>query len=576
MKLKTSLVNATVLKKDLTRFAPLWGIYTVLILLYLLLMGSIGSVGQQLMKNASYIMMAMAPIHLVYGALSALLLFGDLHKSRICNMLHAMPLRRESWFATHILAGMLFCLLPTVVGGGIAALMLGQYAYGAALWLALMVLEYLFFFGAGCLSMLCTGTGPGAVMVYAIFNSLGGLSVFLVNTFFMPYLKGIKLDQSFFRLLSPVSVLSESDFLHVQIDHPTGQLTQVSILPEPWIYLGVVAAIGIVFMGLALLIYRKRHLESAGNLIAFRPAAPVFLVLYTLLVGAVFFLIATLTEGILGFFFLVVGLALGFFTGKMMLEKTVNVFRPKNFLGFGIVTAALILLIGLTALDPMDLTRYVPDPGQVTAVTVSPHSTDHYNFKKESYTTAKEEDIQKIAALHRAILNAPADTQGDTQSLMIQYRLKSGTTLTRFYNVGLSMEEASTLCGFYSTPTMVLHSNNPNALLPRITALHIYPNDGPMRAYYRDDTLSPGSKLTEEERMIKDDFGDDPQTRALVEALFADCRAGTLPQYYTTNPSLGYITIEYLGLDSYEHTLIHYYETSENTLACLEKRMPQP
>ena len=33
MKLKTSFFNATVLKKDITRFAPVWGIYSVILLL---------------------------------------------------------------------------------------------------------------------------------------------------------------------------------------------------------------------------------------------------------------------------------------------------------------------------------------------------------------------------------------------------------------------------------------------------------------------------------------------------------------------------------------------------------------
>ena len=33
MKSRTSFFNPTVLKKDITRFAPLWGLYTVFMLL---------------------------------------------------------------------------------------------------------------------------------------------------------------------------------------------------------------------------------------------------------------------------------------------------------------------------------------------------------------------------------------------------------------------------------------------------------------------------------------------------------------------------------------------------------------
>ena len=37
MKLKTSFFNTSVLKKDITRFAPLWGLYTVFMLLVVFL-----------------------------------------------------------------------------------------------------------------------------------------------------------------------------------------------------------------------------------------------------------------------------------------------------------------------------------------------------------------------------------------------------------------------------------------------------------------------------------------------------------------------------------------------------------
>ena len=37
--------------------------------------------------------------------LAALVLFGDLDNPRMCNALHALPLRRETWFFSHAAAG---------------------------------------------------------------------------------------------------------------------------------------------------------------------------------------------------------------------------------------------------------------------------------------------------------------------------------------------------------------------------------------------------------------------------------------------------------------------------------------
>ena len=143
MKLKTSFFNTSVLKKDITRFAPLWGLYTVFMLLFVFLIRSDYSESARFAANADEIMMTMGAVNFVYAGLAALCLYGDLFKQRLCNALHAMPMRREGWFLTHFTAGMLFCFVPNAVGAVLAAGMLGQYAYLAYLWLGLMLLQYL-------------------------------------------------------------------------------------------------------------------------------------------------------------------------------------------------------------------------------------------------------------------------------------------------------------------------------------------------------------------------------------------------------------------------------------------------
>lgn len=578
MKLKTSLFDATVLKKDLTRYAPLWGIYTVLMLLFLLLVGSADGTGQNLMDTAPYVMQLMGVLNMVYGFLAALLLFGDLHKSRMCNMLHAMPLRREGWFFTHLAAGLLFCLVPNTLGALIASAMLGQYAYGAFLWLALMVMEYLFFFGVGCFSALCAGSVHGTYIIYGILNVLGVLVSFLVNTFFMPYLEGVRLNEEPFLYLCPVSILSSRLFLELTHDENTHTLLKTELIGADWLYLGIIAAVGIALLGLALLLYRKRHLESAGSLVAFRPAAPVFLTLYALVVGAVFHLIGSLEDSGLGILFLVVGLALGYFTGKMLLEKKVNVFRPKNFLGFGILAATLGLLIGLTVLDPLGVTQYVPDPQQVKSITVSPYLiNDYYMLVEDTFQTADAEDIAQITQLHKAILDDTKTESTATQTLSLSYQLKSGTTITRSYQVDLTTQEAEVLRSFFSRPMTILHSDNPEALLPRITSIHISRYDKEESKavyYYRNDTVSLDFKQTENEYVVEGSFADHPELRSLVEALFADSRAGDLPQQYTNEEPLGYVSINFIGIDTHDYLFVSFYPSSAHTRACLDALTP--
>ena len=147
MKLKTSFFEPTVLKKDITRFWPLWGLYGLFALLFVLLMWESNPDAARMANNASEVFLSMGVLNFLYAPLAAFFLFGDLFKSRMCNALHALPLRREGWFLTHLCAGMLFCIVPNGIAAGLTAALLGKYAWIAGLWLCLMVMQYIFFFG---------------------------------------------------------------------------------------------------------------------------------------------------------------------------------------------------------------------------------------------------------------------------------------------------------------------------------------------------------------------------------------------------------------------------------------------
>ena len=150
MKSRTSFFNATVLKKDITRFAPVWGLY-ILFLLVDFLTGARNDQKEILAASLADMMRNMSIVNLIYGGLCANMLFGDLFQSRMCNALHAMPLRREGWFFTHIVAGLLFCFVPNLLATLFQMVLLGKYFYMAPLWLVVVTGQFLFFFGVAVL-----------------------------------------------------------------------------------------------------------------------------------------------------------------------------------------------------------------------------------------------------------------------------------------------------------------------------------------------------------------------------------------------------------------------------------------
>ena len=265
MKLRTSYFNPGVLRKDLTRFAPLWGLYTVFMLLVVLMIRDDNDTAYSFALSADGIMRAMSPVNFVYAGLLALVLFGDLYKNRLAYALHAMPLRREGWFFTHSIAALLMCLIPNLLGAVISATMLGQYAYLAYLWLAVMVLEFICFFGIGAFCALCAGNALGAAAVYGLLNFLAVLVAWLCKCFYEPVLFGVTIDLGFLTVFCPVLTLSNS-FVTLW---PNGGLAVFKGFETGnWIYLGIAAFAGLVLWGLGLLIYRKRKLETAGDLIS--------------------------------------------------------------------------------------------------------------------------------------------------------------------------------------------------------------------------------------------------------------------------------------------------------------------
>ena len=172
MKLRTSFFNITALKKDIKRFAPLWGLYTIFQLLFILLLWESEESSARFMNNAPYIMQSMGVLNFAYAGLCALVLFSDLFNSKMCNALHAMPLRREGWYLTHLVAGLSFCIVPNLLGTILASVFLQEYCYGAFLWLAVSVLQFVFFFGVGTFSMMCAGNRLGAAAMYGKLSKL--------------------------------------------------------------------------------------------------------------------------------------------------------------------------------------------------------------------------------------------------------------------------------------------------------------------------------------------------------------------------------------------------------------------
>ena len=214
MRSKTSCFNKTVFRKNLLRFAPVWGVYTLCLVVGILILYGNGGTMKQFHFANNYIndmFSIMALMNLGYALLVAQLLFGDLYNSRLCNALHAMPVTREGWFVTHTASGLVCSFLPNLVLTLIAFPVLRVEAGwpGLLWWLLGAELQYIFFFGVAVLCVMLSGNRLGQLALYAMMNFAGLAAWWLASVIYQPLLPGIQFNGEVFYPFSPVAEIME-------------------------------------------------------------------------------------------------------------------------------------------------------------------------------------------------------------------------------------------------------------------------------------------------------------------------------------------------------------------------------
>ncbi len=588
MKLKTSFFNATAFRKNLTRFAPAWGLYTLCLVMGLLLMTESG-VEYWLVANLAQCVQFMPIVNLGYGLLCAMLLFGDLYNSRMCNALHALPMRRECWFVTNLASGILFSLAPSVVMTLLAiplsmmSVVTDDYQV-ALLWLLGNNLQFVTFFGIAVFSAMCVGSRFAMTVVYGIVNFGSMVVYWLVDTLYTPMLYGVNTDSLLFQKFSPVVWMGSESYIDLERIYEENNMARKLAggeftLTERWGGLWIWAGVGILLLGLALLLYRNRQLERAGDFITVKSLKPVFLGIYTLCVGVgfQFFQEIFLGSTVMGLVWLMIGLIVGFFTGRMLLQRTPRVFSKKAFLGCACVLLAVAATLLIPVLDLFGIESWIPEADQVASATI--HS-GHYAPSRVHYDTdavvlESDEEIEAVLHLHELALKEK-DSFGNLQmgggyyvtepsyggrgkstvSFTIAYELENGRTVHRYYYAYVDSEIGQILRPWYSDIHTVLGISE--AQIPEFAQS--------LSQIYLDGCELSGI-LTGEQRI------------GLLEAIAADCAEGNMAQDWDFHPMIsnqygnGSCSLEFTfqgGDPRYDWCNVQVFSDARHTMKWLE------
>lgn len=553
MKSRVSYFDKGVFRTDLTRFALIMGLYGLVGILTLaadLFYGLDGTYPTAAVLAALPNWMTSTNMWLAIAA--AFSLFGDLCKSRTCNGLHAMPLRRETWFGTHFVAGMAYSLIPNTVFALLLGISAGADWYMAPLALICVTMQYLFFFGVALFSIHCAGRNSGAAVIFLTINFLSMLVYGLVESFYLPLLPGIAINEDVFLFFCPIAQGSMMPVFDFEVNVWLANKAEFVLLglEEGFWYLLGMGAVGIVFAVLALVVYRKRQLETAGDFISAKGAKPVFLVVYTLCVAAV---VQLMLGGLL--LFLPLGLAVGYFTGQMLLQRKANVFKGRAFQGYSIITGVMLLTLLLTGLDPLGRVRWVPKEEKVASIGISenyfydPVDAEYY---EDGLAVTDPELQNELLRLHQAIVDADRGknwmlasymnlSDWDAVSVYFVYNMEDGTQVRRYYDLDKDSEVAAMALDFFSKPEYVMGYEDWDAYLSEVTKVEV--------SYF---TFSG------------------QQAKELLEAIKADCELGRMSTSYYGQDVLEYVNI-YDGNDT---KYLYIYKNCTNTINWLNTNAP--
>lgn len=426
MRSKTSFFNKTIYRKNLTRFAPVWVLYTLCLVMGVALMYTNGGTLKQFHFARNYIQdmfSIMGVVNLGYALLVAQLLFGDLYNSRMCNMLHAFPVSRESWFVTNILSGLTFSVVPTAAMMVVAAPLLMLSIFENAVVLAPLVflaanLEFLCFFGMAAFAAMCTANRFTMAAGYGLLNAGAMIAYWLVDTVYTPMLYGVITPVALMWNLTPAYHMCGRSFAETRANlydlrKLYGEQLEGAVLEftvtDQWWHLFLVAGVGIVFALLALVLYKRRDLECAGDAVAFRALVPVFEVLCAIFVATAvqYSLENLLYIQNLSRWVLFLGLIVGWFIAKMLVEHTTRVFRATNFTGLALLAAVFGISLTLTHFDMFGIEDYIPEATKIKQVTFGTSWTSNRNMDST-------EDIEALLRLHEGALENRAEEGSGT------------------------------------------------------------------------------------------------------------------------------------------------------------------
>jgi len=470
MQSKRSFFNATLFRKNLSRFWPLWGGFSFVaclfpLYLFLNLLGpythgvDVAELEEVLYSLAAYTAPALT---LCYAILVGMVVFSYLFSARSVGFHHSLPISRGELYLTTLASGFAMLLIPYCLCGALFCLVTSFFGIlplaGVLKTAAAVIGLSVFYFGTAAFAAMVTGNVFAMPAFYFIGHFLAVILELLVTAFAGNFIFGYNANYD-----GVLSFLSPTVFFyqHMGVERtyiPNTEPRLYTVEMEGLWAVALYAAVGLALLGLSFLLYRLRRSESAGDVVAFDWLKPLFRygvafcaaltggqLLYEIVWGSTFQRGRYHQMLPMALCMIVAGI-IGYFIASMLLAKSLRVFRH-GWKGALMVTAMVAILCSCVYLDVFGVAGHIPDKDDVDFV--------YCSISGEGWTINGDDPLyENITDLHQLIVDSeseirrrdtgsysfgPNDTINTaTVNARFEYVLKDGSVVYRRYYVPIS------------------------------------------------------------------------------------------------------------------------------------------
>ncbi len=385
-------------------------------------------------------------IGIAVALLWAAMLFNYLNENKATTFFHSLTFNRQSLFLNLILACFAGLVLP-VLAVTLCCLILRLYANIGILYGSMEVLAW---------------AGSHFLLIAVIFSSAVLMGMFtglpLVQTVFtfIFHLLPLAMYALIFHALHSLVYgfpSANDEIIDLLLNLPFTRMFR-SLNEYSAGYCLFLGFLILLFLGLALWMYRRRPLENTGDIIVFPLLKPIFKygVAFCASLSGSGMMAAILNMRQTWWMLLLWGL-IGYAVAEMLLQKTVRII--KAWKGAGVYCLVLVLILTCIRFDLLGYERRMPEAARVEAVLLPNAGESSYRalealrtlegqgqrilpqlasfFGPFTYIAEGEESVAAAMDIHRYLIENKNEYKGKSRYQRFTYILDGGKTMYRQY-----------------------------------------------------------------------------------------------------------------------------------------------